>query len=51
MAVLKQKLKIMVRTADSAQHENPREAFGAMKISNMETPEKTNIKSNSTVVK
>ena len=32
-AVLDQKPKVIVRTTDSAQHGNPREAFGELEIS------------------
>ena len=43
--VLEQKIKTIVRTADTAQHGNPTE------ITKMETPEKTENKSNSAAMK
>ena len=50
-AVLEQKLRVIVRTADPAQHGNPREAFGALRKTKMESPEKTDNKLNSAVMK
>ena len=46
--MLEQKLKVIMRTA---QHGNPTEAFVELEIAEMETPEKTDNKSNSTVMK
>ena len=42
--VLEQKMEIIVRTADPAQHGNPMEAFGEFEIATMETPEKADNK-------
>ena len=44
-------MKIIVRAADPAQHGNPTEAFGELEIAKMETPEKTDNKSNSVMRK
>lgn len=49
--VLVQKLKIIARTVDPAQHRNPTEAFRALEIANVVTLEKTNNKPNSAVMK
>ena len=46
-AGLEQRLEVIMRTA---QHGNPREAFGALEIAKVETPEKTDNKSNSAVM-
>ena len=50
-AVLESKLKIIVRTADRAQHGNRTEAFRELEIAKMETHEKTDNKSNIAVMK
>lgn len=50
-AALEQKRKVMVRTADSVQQGNPKEEFGALKKTKMETPERTDSKSDRTLVK
>ena len=42
-----QKLKVIICTA----HGNPTEAFGELKLAKMETPEKTDNKSNTAVMK
>ena len=47
-AVLEQKLNVTMRTA---QHGNLTEEFGELEIAKMETPEKTDNKSNSAVMK
>ena len=44
-------MKVTVRTADPAQHGNPTEAFGELEIAKMETPEKTDNKSNTAMMK
>lgn len=49
--MLEQKLKAIVRTADPAQQENPREAFGALEPEKIETFQRTENKSNSAVTK
>ena len=49
-AVLEQELKVIVRTTDPSQHENPLVAFGAFKRDNLETHEKMNKKTNSAVM-
>ena len=51
VAALEQKMKIIVCTADPAQHGNPTEALGELEIAKMETTEKTDNKSNSAVMK
>ena len=50
-AALEQKMKVVVRTADPAQQGYPTEAFGELEIAKMETPEETDNKSNTAVMK
>lgn len=50
-AALGQKLNDVARTADIVQKGNPKEAFGALETATMETLEKMDSTSNSTVTK
>ena len=51
VVALGRKLKDITRTADLAQQENPKEAFGDLKIATMETLERTDSKTDSAVIK
>lgn len=48
---LEQKLKNISRTADLAQQPNPRGAFGVLETATVETFERTDLKSDSAVMK
>ena len=47
-ATLEQKLKVITSTANPTQHGKVREAFGALEMAKMDTPEKTDNKTNRT---
>ena len=49
--MLEQKLKAITSTANPTQHGKLREAFGALEMAEIETPEKTDNILNTTVVK